>query len=129
MRADDAGQLARIADDLAAVGVDALVQEAVLGPETRIESYHVYVAADGGTAAEFTGRKVRTFPAGYGYSTALEITEQRDVRDAGRAAVDAIGLTGVAKLDFKRDDAGRPAPARGEPALQPLAPPGRAGRA
>jgi len=103
MRADDARQLARIAEELAAVGVDALVQEAVLGAETRIESYHVYVGSDGTVAAEFTGRKVRTFPAGYGYSTALEITAERDVLEAGRAAVEAIGLTGVAKLDFKRD--------------------------
>jgi D-aspartate ligase len=88
-------------------GVDVLVQEAVPGPESRIESYHVYVDADGGIAGEFTGRKLRTHPPGYGYSTALTITRSDDVAALGRDVAARLGLRGVAKLDFKRAPDGR----------------------
>ena len=49
------------------------------------------------------GRKIRTLPLSYGHTTALEITDTADVRGQGRSIVERLGLTGVAKLDFKRD--------------------------
>jgi D-aspartate ligase len=94
--------LERTAAALGEQGLDVIVQESIPGGEDRIESYHVYMNGDGDIAAEFTGRKLRTFPAEYGYTTALVITNERDVRDVGRDIVRRIGLRGVAKLDFKR---------------------------
>jgi D-aspartate ligase len=91
---------------LAQAGVDLVVQELVPGGEDRIESYHGYVDAGGDVAAEFTGRKLRTFPRNYGATTACEITDADDVRELGRDCMRRLGLTGVAKLDFKRDPAG-----------------------
>lgn len=87
---------------LAAVDIDLLVQELIPGPETRIESYHVYVDERGDIAGEFTGRKIRTFPLSLGHSTALEISDAADVAALGRALVQKLGLRGVAKFDFKR---------------------------
>jgi D-aspartate ligase len=92
---------------LAGGGLEVLVQEVVPGPESRIESYHVYVDAEGEVVGEFTGRKLRTHPPGYGYSTALTITTSEDVRRLGRELTARMDLRGVAKLDFKRDDQGR----------------------
>jgi D-aspartate ligase len=88
-------------------GVDALAQRAVLGPETRIESYHAYVDDGGTIVGEFTGRKLRTYPPGQGFTTALVITAEADVLASGRELVERMQLRGVAKLDFKRDDSGR----------------------
>jgi D-aspartate ligase len=92
---------------LARERLKVLVQELIPGPETRVESYHVYVDADGQTAGEFTGRKIRTHPPAYGETTALEITDAHDVAELGRDATRRLGLRGVAKLDFKRDASGR----------------------
>jgi D-aspartate ligase len=92
---------------IAATGEDVLVQELVPGPETLIESYHVYVDDAGEVAAEFTGRKIRTYPERFGFSSALEITESAAVRELGRSVVRRLDLRGVAKLDFKRDPDGR----------------------
>ena len=93
------------------VGLDLLAQELIPGPETRIESHHVYIDADGAVAGEFTGRKIRTYPVEYGHSTALTITdidgEGADVRALGREIAGRLGLSGVAKFDFKRDPDGR----------------------
>jgi D-aspartate ligase len=94
--------LRRIWPAIARTGADVLAQEVVPGPESRIESYHVYVDAAGRIAGDFTGRKIRTYPPRYGQSTALVLTDARDVASAGRRVAAALRLRGIAKIDFKR---------------------------
>lgn len=91
---------------LIALDVELLAQQFIPGAETQIESYHCYIVRDGSIAAEFTGRKIRTWPPAFGHTTALEITAAADVQRQGRAIAERLGLTGVAKFDFKRDAAG-----------------------
>ena len=43
----------------------------------------------------------------FGHTTALEITEAADVRRLGRDIIERLGISGVAKLDFKRDMQGQ----------------------
>jgi D-aspartate ligase len=107
LRADTSDQLRGLWPQLARRGLEVMMQELVAGPESRVESYHVYVDAAGGIAGEFTGRKIRTHPPAYGETTALEITAEKDVLELGRELSQRIGLRGVAKFDFKRDPAGR----------------------
>lgn len=92
---------------LAAAGVCVLAQEAVPGPESRMESYHAYVDAGGGLVAAFTGRKIRTLPTRCGHSSAVELTAADDVARLGREVVERLDVRGVVKVDFKRDDDGR----------------------
>jgi len=80
-----------------------LIQATVEGGEENILSYHAYVRPNGEIVAEFTGRKIRTSPKVYGRSTYVEITDDREVRDLGRAAIGKLGFSGVLKIDFKRD--------------------------
>ncbi|HEV8304677.1 MAG TPA: GNAT family N-acetyltransferase [Gemmatimonadales bacterium] len=87
---------------LAAAGIPALAQEIIPGPETAIESYHVYVDTQGRIVGEFTGRKIRTLPEAFGDSTALITTDAADVAELGRDLVRKLDLRGVAKFDFKR---------------------------
>jgi predicted ATP-grasp superfamily ATP-dependent carboligase len=94
--------LMRLWPRLAGLGAPVIVQESVPGPESRLESYHVYVDRYGRTAGEFAGRKIRTMPAEYGHTTALVITDTPDVLEQGRELVRALALRGVAKVDFKR---------------------------
>jgi predicted ATP-grasp superfamily ATP-dependent carboligase len=102
LRIDHPRRLAELWPALSSARVDLVAQALVEGAEDRIESYHVYVDARGETAGEFTGRKVRTWPAVYGETTACEITDEADVRELGRHCTGVLGLRGVAKLDFKR---------------------------
>lgn len=88
-------------------GLELLAQELIPGPETRIESYHVYVDDRGEIAGEFTGKKIRTYPVECGYSTALEITRAGDVAELGRELTRRLELRGVAKFDFKRGPNGK----------------------
>jgi predicted ATP-grasp superfamily ATP-dependent carboligase len=106
LRVDDPHVFGELWPRMAEVGLEILVQELVPGPETRIESYHALVEDGGEIVAEFTGQKIRTYPAQYGHSTAVRITRAPEVADAGREIVRRLALTGVSKLDFKRDDRG-----------------------
>lgn len=84
-----------------------LVQQLVAGSEANVESYHVYVHADGTIRGAFTGRKLRTAPAAFGYSTALVTTDAPDVAALGQRVMEAFDVRGFAKIDVKRDADGR----------------------
>jgi D-aspartate ligase len=103
----DLTELTEYAAQTKALGGALVAQELIGGDETRMESYHVYIAASGEVVAEFTGRKIRTLPRSFGRSTALCLTDAPDVRQLGRELALRIGLKGVAKLDFKRDPDGQ----------------------
>ncbi|HEX7120768.1 MAG TPA: GNAT family N-acetyltransferase [Gemmatimonadaceae bacterium] len=107
MLADSPAALRTMWSQLAQAGLRVIVQSLVPGPESCIESYHTYVDASGAVVADFTGRKVRTQPLAFGDSSAVEITDADDVRALGQEIVRKLGLTGVAKLDFKRAPDGR----------------------
>jgi len=100
-------ELAALWPALCELGQTLILQPAIPGREDRIESYHTYVDASGRIAARFTGRKVRTRPAEYGHTTALTLTDAQDVGRWGRDLTARLGLVGVAKFDFKRDEDGR----------------------
>jgi predicted ATP-grasp superfamily ATP-dependent carboligase len=106
LRLDSQRDLSELWPLLADGGWEFVAQELVPGAEDRIESYHAYVDERGEVAGEFTGRKVRTIPREFGHTTALEITDEGDVREAGRSCMAALGLRGVAKVDFKRAPSG-----------------------
>jgi len=92
---------------LVEANLEVLVQELIPGPETQVESYHVYVAEDGQIVGEFAGQKIRTHPREFGYSSALITTDHEDVFELGRKLSRRLGLRGVAKFDFKRGPDGR----------------------
>jgi len=89
-------------------GVAVIVQEMLMGPESDIESHHVYIDSAGEFAGEFTGRKIRTKPLKFGISTSVEVVDIPAIRRLGRDICERVGLTGVAKLDFKRNHYGHP---------------------
>jgi predicted ATP-grasp superfamily ATP-dependent carboligase/thioesterase domain-containing protein len=101
------GELDRLLALIDGYETDFVVQEAIDGGEEFIESYHAYARPGGQIVGEFTGRKLRTSPRLYGYSTYVEITDADDVRRLGRSVLEKIGFSGVVKLDFKRDPRSR----------------------
>ncbi|MDP2341882.1 MAG: ATP-grasp domain-containing protein [Deltaproteobacteria bacterium] len=103
MRIESRAELERLAHLLAAHDTDLILQQAIDGGEDRIVSYHAYVRPSGELVAEFTGRKVRTSPRRYGFSTCVEITDEHDVKALGRDIVGKLDFSGVLKMDFKRD--------------------------
>ncbi len=102
IRVESAAELMRLLPDLRRHETDFVLQEAVPGGEEQIVSYHAYVRPDRVTVGEFTGRKLRTSPRTYGLSTCVEITDDEQVKSAGRDVLARLGFFGVVKLDFKQ---------------------------
>jgi D-aspartate ligase len=101
LRVDTPEALCALWPKLSVIGV-VVAQQYIGGPESRIESYHVYVDDHDEIIGEFTGHKLRTSPCDCGQTTALRVTHIEDVARLGRELVRVLGLRGVAKLDFKR---------------------------
>ena len=96
-------ELQALAPALEAHPSDFILQPLIVGGEEQIVSYHAYVD-DGVVIADFTGRKVRTAPRAYGFSTYIRITDDERVRRIGRDVVERLGFRGVIKLDLKEDE-------------------------
>jgi D-aspartate ligase len=107
VRVESRAELERLAPLVEAQDTDFIVQAAIEGGEELIASYHAYLRPGGEVVGEFTGRKLRTAPPLYGFSTYVEITDDDEVRRLGRSVLEKIGFSGVAKLDFKRDPRSR----------------------
>lgn len=99
---EDEQGLREVWPKLAEMGRTLVAQQFVAGPESAIESYHVYSDSHGEIVAEFTGKKIRTYPLECGFTTSLSITDVADVLHAGRKLVELLDLRGVAKFDYKR---------------------------
>jgi D-aspartate ligase len=107
VRVDNEDELDGLWRRLAAADLDIVAQELVPGSEAHLESYHVYVDESGEIAAEFTGRKIRTWPRDFGLTTSLTTTADPEVAALGREVIGRLGFRGVAKLDLKRGPDGR----------------------
>lgn len=103
VRVEDRNELERLLPLIDGSETDFVVQQAIAGGEERILSYHAYVRPGGEVIGDFTGRKLRTAPRLYGFSTYLEITDDDEVRRLGRSVLERIGFSGVVKIDFKSD--------------------------
>lgn len=96
-------ELDRVMPIMRAHETDCVLQAAVDGGEDQILSYHAYVRPHGEIVAEFTGRKVRTRPRQYGFSTCVRVVDEPEVRRVGREVLRKLDFSGVLKMDFKRD--------------------------
>src|SRR5262249_6354933 len=105
-RADDhATLLARYDAAEALVGADAIVvQELIPGAGEAQYSYAV-VCDRGKPVAELVARRRRQYPVEFGYtSTFVETVDCPEVEDAGRRLLASLDYTGIAEVEFKRDD-------------------------
>ncbi len=88
---------------LAAIKDQIVIQDYIPGSDDRIYSFHGL--ADGGELIEwFLGRKIRTFPKFTGESSFIELTKDHALFQTGCEIARKLGLKGVFKMDFKRDD-------------------------
>ena len=78
-------------------------QEYIPGGHGDLWSYHGFADENGQVIGEFTGRKIRTYPAINGESAFIELAHDATLEAAGREVVRRCPLRGVFKMDFKRD--------------------------
>jgi len=84
-------------------GLAMILTEIVPGPEENYCSYYTYLDEDGRPLAEFTKRKLRQYPVGFGEGTYHVTDWAPDVAEAGLRLFSRLGLQGMGNVEFKRD--------------------------
>jgi len=77
-------------------------QEYIAGGDDTIASFHGFAAPGGEVLEWFVGRKIRTFPAGTGDSSYLQLARDRRLVALGLEIAARLKLAGIFKMDFKR---------------------------
>jgi predicted ATP-grasp superfamily ATP-dependent carboligase len=80
-----------------------MIQEIIPGGDDQIYVYASYHDRTGEPLAEFTGRKIRQVPPGYGTTRVMVSTNTPAVIQLSRKLLGAIGYTGLCDVEFKRD--------------------------
>lgn len=88
---------------LRALDLEALATEIIPGPDDAYVSYFSYVDEHGEPLFDYTKRKLRQWPPGFGLACYHVTDWNPAVRDVGRRFFAAVGLHGVGNVEFKRD--------------------------
>jgi D-aspartate ligase len=102
-RVSTPAELRRLARETREAGLEMLAIEIIPGADDRLCSYYAYIDEDGRTLVGLTKRKIRQYPSGFGLGS-YEVTDSApDVAAAGAAFFAAVGVRGLANVEFKRD--------------------------
>ena len=99
----NADELLRAYEIIAAHNTDVLIQECIVGPDDSHYSLHAYLNADSKPLAWFTGRKIRIYPAYAGSGSYVESVYVEPLVSMGLPALENMGYTGIAVINFKQD--------------------------
>jgi predicted ATP-grasp superfamily ATP-dependent carboligase len=80
-----------------------VVQTFIPGGEEQVYSFHAYIPESALPRAAYVGRKIRTYPSMGGQSTLICLVHDDEIMRLGWEMVDRLGITGIVKIDFKRD--------------------------
>jgi predicted ATP-grasp superfamily ATP-dependent carboligase len=89
---------------IAAIDPKLVIQDYVPGRDDRLYSLHVYMDRSSQPLAWFTGRKLRTYPTYAGIGCFVESVLVPEIIETGLSMLRRVGYTGLALLQFKRDD-------------------------
>ncbi|MBW4709180.1 hypothetical protein KX928_15415 [Roseobacter sp. YSTF-M11] len=100
---ENAEELAGVIAMVEAEGFDCEIVEFVVGPETAIQHFQVFIDANGAPRGAFTYRKLRQEPPVFGVARACETYDAPELHDLTLALLERIEWRGIASVAFKQD--------------------------
>lgn len=88
---------------LLTLGSTFMVQEIISGPDENLITFLGYAGRDGEILTGCVRKKLRQFPAGYGYCCATESTDDPEVFDLSMKLLRSLDYRGIGCAEFKRD--------------------------
>jgi predicted ATP-grasp superfamily ATP-dependent carboligase len=98
-----AQQLVEQCGTLISLKSDFMVQEIVPGPDENLVTFLGYFGHDGRTLSGCVRKKLRQYPAGFGYCSLTESVDDQEVFDLAVKLFQALDYRGVGCAEFKRD--------------------------
>jgi len=96
-------QLVEWCTTLLSLGSQLMVQEIVPGPDDNLVTFLGTFGHDGRAIAGCVRKKLRQYPAGYGYCSMTETVDDREVFDLAVKLFAALDYRGIGCAEFKRD--------------------------
>jgi D-aspartate ligase len=96
-------QLVEQCAKLLSLNSEFMVQEIVPGPDENLITFIGYVGDDGKVRAGCVRKKLRQYPAGFGYCSLTESVDDREVLALAEELIGALGYRGIGCVEFKRD--------------------------
>jgi predicted ATP-grasp superfamily ATP-dependent carboligase len=84
-------------------GLDVLLVERIVAPDTALRSYYTWIDRDGAPRAHFTKRLMRRSPPGMGPATYHVTDWIPEIREPALRLLRHVGLRGVCQTEFIRD--------------------------
>lgn len=100
---NDAGELRDVYRKVAPLAPDMMVQEIVPGEIDRLLTFLGYVGRGGRPLAGCVRKKLRQYPAGFGYCCLAETVRDPEIMDLSIRLLASLGYQGIAGVEFKRD--------------------------
>ena len=99
---NDEKELLEKAEKLISEKNEVIIQEKIPGKDRDQFSYASYFDLHGECKAEFSARKIRQHPLGFGVGTLIESINEREVSEMGRAVVRELGINGISEVEFRK---------------------------
>ena len=103
-QADDPSHLTSIFERVFPTGLEAMVQEIVVGPNTNHFEVSVYIDKNGRTRGVFTAQKIRQYPVDFGMGTMLRSVRNEEAAALGVRLLEGMKHRGIADVEFKMDE-------------------------
>jgi D-aspartate ligase len=104
---EDEQELREALDKTLELGIAMVLTEIIPGADDAFESYYTYLDENGTPLFEFTKRKLRQYPTGFGLGTYHKTDWNPEVAELGLSFLRAAGVRGLANVEFKRDSRDR----------------------
>lgn len=99
----EGGELRDVYRAVAPLAPDMMVQEIVPGEIDRLLTFIGYVGRGGRPLAGCVRKKLRQYPAGFGYCCLAETVRDPEIMDLSIRLLTSLGYLGIAGVEFKRD--------------------------
>jgi D-aspartate ligase len=101
--AHDETELAQHLELTRRFGLEMLATEVIPGPEPATWVYSTYIDEQGQSLLGLTRNKLRSFPIHFGTNSYVVTRWNAEVAEAGLRFLRAVGMRGMAHVEFKRD--------------------------
>lgn len=97
------GELQARFEEIIPMGIEAMVQEIIPGPNTNHFKVCTYIDSQGKSLGVFTLRKIRQHPEEFGTGTLVESVHYPELAEMGLRFFEGIGYRGIGSIEFKID--------------------------
>jgi D-aspartate ligase len=103
-RADGPKELSDIFAKIFPTGLEAMIQEIVIGPNTNHFEVSIYIDHQGTMRGIFTAQKIRQYPVDFGMGTLLRSVHNPEAESLASHLLNGMGHRGIADVEFKLDE-------------------------